>query len=152
MLDCARAAQSRKNGIGSNLHSIQRLAGHADQIDTVSISLPVRQIVSEMSTINRHLLEVSESAMKVQNVLRHASHRFTVTKAAYILPNNLVVTEGGPSVRFAFGNEILEGSVLGCDEQRLARVRVIESYGLSLVGLLEESSGFPIPAAPKARS
>ena len=89
-----------------NLVSL-RLAGDADKIDAVAISLAVGQVVAKMSARTADGLAVGE--------------------AAQVVPEALFITEARPSVRLALVKELLHRAASGCNKKWLAGLTIVES-------------------------
>lgn len=108
---------------------VRRFAGDADEIDTVSVSLSVGQIVSQVSPIHRN--------------------SFSVAKATHVLPYGLFVSEAWPSVRAAFLDKVIPRTATWSNEQWFSGVRVVECNLLLVVvlfrRLLQELGRLEVP-------
>lgn len=65
-----------------------RLAGDGDEVDTVAVAAPVRQVVAQVRAVNGHALAILETP--------------------HVVPHHLLIPERRPSVRLRLGHELLE--------------------------------------------
>ena len=96
---------------------LERLAGDRGKIDAVALAVFVKRYgftkVGTCDALNR-----------------------TIFQNPYLVPNDLLVVEGGPAIRLRLLNEVVNGATTGRNEQRFARAGIMID---GLAGVLLEN-------------
>jgi len=89
------------------------MPGAGDQVDAVTVAIPIRQVVAEVSSIN--------------------AHSFATLEDSDVGPIDLIVAEAGPTMGSGFGDEFVKGAFAAMEpEERLASIGVVK-YQLAIL-------------------
>lgn len=93
---------------------------------SIPVSLPIREVVSKMSSGGAHRLPVGENP--------------------HILPNHLIVAKGWPAMNLTFSLEVFKGSTLTSElEQGLPSYGIVECDRFRTVFLLQKIGSQKVP-------
>merc|ERR1712070_403560 len=92
--------------VGRKEPDLLRPAGDAHEVDAVSVSCTVGQVVAQVRAVDRDALAIGENA--------------------HVVPIDLRVTEAWPAVHLRLPHELVPRAVFGAGEQQLASVAVEE--------------------------
>ena len=116
-----RPCRSRTAGL------VHRPARDRDEVDAVAVARAVGQVVPEMRAVGADALAVGQHA--------------------HVLPVDLRVAERGPAVHPGLLHERVPVAIPRAEEERLARVAVVERDLSRRRRLLRQKGGLPLPVA-----